>query len=155
MSSLLKLIRPAVLIGIAGTTALVAPTMASARPFDAPATAILCESGVSAVQSIIHADNEAVPAGSVFYAINEQGGEGATAAWFNTATMQFGMVPLVPTQLFPSSPAKAPIGVAETGAGQVISAVYGFYENAAGENCFVLPGVTTDTVAAPEPAATT
>jgi hypothetical protein len=145
--------RGAVVLAAAAAAALAFPALASAKPFDSPPTALNCASGVGQVASLVNSENENIPPGQVFYSIAELGGPGATVGWLNTDTMQYGTVPLEPTQLFPENPAKVPLGTAATGGGTVISAVFGMYQNAAGETCLLLPGTTTDEVPAPAPAA--
>ncbi|AEF42776.1 hypothetical protein [Hoyosella subflava] len=137
--------RSAFAISAAAAAAIAVPAIAGAAPFDNQPTVVLCESGIAGVQSVVNTDNDAVPAEHIFYVINEQGGDGANVGWLNIDSFQFGTQPLVPTE-FLADNVFVPLALAETGPGMVISAVYGIYENAAGEMCGVIPGFTTDQV---------
>lgn len=138
--------RTATVAGLVLAAAAAAPALAAAKPFDTQPTAALCASGFAGVQTLVHSETPVVPPGKVFFAINEQGGAGATATWLNLSTGQMGSAPLVPTQLVEGAEAKAPIALADTGVGTVVSTVFGVYQNAKNETCVLLPGVTTNEV---------
>jgi hypothetical protein len=140
--------RSACITVIAAAAAVAVPALANAKPFDSQPTPLFCTSGMAAVQTLINSESPLIPGGNVFYAINEQGGPGAMITWANVSTGQIGTAPIVPTQLVPTDPAMAPIALLETGAGTVLSAVYGSYTNAAGEMCVLVPGFTTNEVPA-------
>ncbi|MCW4352164.1 hypothetical protein ONR57_02495 [Hoyosella sp. YIM 151337] len=142
-----RVIRPLFATSAAAAAAIAAPAVAAAAPFDSQPTVLFCESGMAAVQSVVHTNNDAVPPGEIFYVINEQGGDGANVGWLNIDSFQFGTQPLIPTE-FLADGVFVPLTLAETGPGTVVSVVYGVYENAAGEMCGVIPGFTTDAVPA-------
>ncbi|GGC70405.1 hypothetical protein GCM10011410_24040 [Hoyosella rhizosphaerae] len=125
--------------------------VAAAKPFDTPPTPALCAGGVAVPQSFVAGDNGSLPPESVTYVINEQGGPGAMVAWLNvtealSGAVAFGTVDLEPTPI--GETAVAPLAMAETGPGTVLSAMFGLYENSRGETCVLLPGFTSDEVPA-------
>ncbi|MBB3036160.1 hypothetical protein [Hoyosella altamirensis] len=142
-------VRPAIAIAAAGALAVAAPIAAQAKPFDTPPNPVFCSGGIAAPHSYVQADDNNLPPELIAYVINERGGPGAMVSWLNlsqleTGNLLFGTEDLEPTEL--DEDFVRPITLVETGAGTVVSAMYGLYENARGELCLLLPGVTTDQV---------
>lgn len=141
--------KPTLALAAAGAVALAMPAPAAAKPFDTPPTPVFCSAGVAAPHSYVQAPDNNLPPEVVAYVINEAGGPGAMVSWLNlseleTGNIAFGTEDLVPTTL--EEDFVRPLVLADTGAGTVVSALYGLYENAQGEMCLLLPGITTDQV---------
>ena len=102
---------------------------------------MLCPAGIGAAESQVATDNATLDPEHVFYFLRDANGKGAQVAYLNLATGVTG------SQAFTNAPADTPwigtlpIALADTGAGPVVSAIYGMHTNTAGESCFLLPGI--------------
>ncbi|MFC4605745.1 hypothetical protein [Rhodococcus kronopolitis] len=129
--------RLAAVSAAASAAMLAAPALASAALIDVQPTALLCKSGIAPVQSLTHADQEAIEPDDLLFVVNEQGKSGPNVNWININTGETGADVMSPTEgIF-----NAPAVLVEPEGGTAISAVWGMYENAKGENCFLLPGI--------------
>lgn len=142
-------LRTVLTVAAASATAVALPAVAIAKPFEIPPTPVLCASGIATPHSYAQGGDINLPPEIVAYVINEEGGEGAMVTWLNVSellngTFTFGTEELAPYTL--EDGFVRPLVIANTGPGTVVSTMYGFYENAAGEQCLLLPGVTTDEV---------
>ncbi|WP_068165741.1 hypothetical protein [Rhodococcus phenolicus] len=129
-------LRAAVAAAFAGAATVAAAGAATAEPIDIQPTPLLCAGGIAPVESITYDEQEAVEAEELLYVVGEEGGNGATVNWFNLANGTSGAATLAPGES-----SDVPVALVEPEAGTVVSAVWGMHENAAGENCFLLPGI--------------
>lgn len=122
---------------LGGAAALLAPAAASAAPIDVQPTALLCPGGIAPVQSLSHADNAALEPDDLAFVVGEAGKAGPDVNWINVTTGETGATRMTPSE----GDAAYPAALVEPEGGIVVSAVWGNYQNAEGENCFLLPGI--------------
>ncbi|MFZ2526207.1 MAG: hypothetical protein WAX14_00935 [Rhodococcus sp. (in: high G+C Gram-positive bacteria)] len=139
-----KVLRAAITAAFAGATTMTAAGVATASPIDIQPTPLLCPDGIAVVQSVTHDEQEAVEAEELLFVVNEQGGSGGTINWFNLGNGTSGNASFGPAEDWHN----IPVALVEPEAGTVVSAVWGMYQNAQGQNCFLLPGIDVATVPA-------
>lgn len=137
MTKSMRTIRIAAAVAVGGAAAVVGAGSAAAEPIDIQPTPLLCSAGIPDVQSVTHDEQEAVEAEEILYVVNEAGGGGATVSWINVNTGVSGSATFEGAADWHN----IPVAHAEPEAGTVLSAVWGLHENAAGEQCFLLPGI--------------
>lgn len=132
-----RAVRATAVVAMGGAAAFAGTGTAAAAPIDFQPIPVLCPAGIAEAQSLTHDENDAVEGDELFYAINENSVGGATVSWINVNTGATGNTTLE------SNPDVfgAPTGLTEPEAGTVLSAIWGMHENAAGEQCFLLPGI--------------
>lgn len=140
MNKTRSVVRVAV-VTVGATAGLAGAGLAAAAPIEIQPTPMLCPGGIGAAESQVAIDNAILDPEQVFYFLRDANGTGAQVAYLNLTTGITG------SQAFTNAPADTPwistlpIALAETGAGPVVSAVYGMHTNTAGESCFLLPGL--------------
>lgn len=128
---------------LCGAAVLAAPGMASAKLIDVQPTLLFCGGGIAPVQSLTHADNDKIEPDDLLFVVNEQGKTGPNVNWINVDTGETGAGVMAPEKGISNAPAL----LVEPEGGTAISAVWGMYENAKGENCFLLPGIDVSQLA--------
>ncbi|QNG20801.1 hypothetical protein G4H71_09775 [Rhodococcus triatomae] len=137
MSRSLFPLRLAAVCALGGAAALVGSATVTAAPIDFQPIPLECEAGLASVLSVTHDEEAAVGGDEVLYVVSEPGGGGAWVTWLNLDTGVWSNETLVSTQELWGAPA----ALSSPQAGTVVAAVWGPHENAAGEQCFLLPGV--------------
>ncbi|QSE87886.1 hypothetical protein JWS13_04530 (plasmid) [Rhodococcus pseudokoreensis] len=141
MSTTRSVVRAVVVVTVGAAAGFAATGLGVAAPIDIQPTPMLCPAGIGAAESQVATDNATLGGEQVFYFLRDPNGKGAHVAYLNLATGVAG------SQAFANAPAGTPwigtlpIALAETGAGPVVSAVYGMHTNTAGEACILLPGL--------------
>jgi hypothetical protein len=134
-------VRAVILTAFGAAAGLALPGVAAGAPIDMQPTPMLCAGGIGDAESQVATDNATLDGEQVFYFLRDANGKGAQVSYLNLATGATG------SQAFANAPADTPwigtlpIALAETGAGPVVSAIYGMHTNTAGESCFLLPGI--------------
>ncbi|MGW0041851.1 hypothetical protein [Rhodococcus sp. NPDC003348] len=129
--------RVATAAALTGAAALAAPALASAAPIDIQPTPLFCAGGIAPVQSLTHQEQAAIEPDDLLFVVNEAGRSGPDVNWININTGETGAAELTPSE----GDAKFPAALVEPEGGVAVSAVWGNYQNATGENCFLLPGI--------------
>jgi hypothetical protein len=144
-----RTVRGMTILAATGAAAFAAPSLASAEPIDFQPIPIGCPAGVGPVDTETVLDEEDIATDEIEYEIEQDGSGGGRIGWLNLSTLEQG------TDMFPGPvDDEEPATVVRTGEGLVVSTVWGGHENAAGEACFLLPGIDlTDIPAAPPSAA--
>ncbi|MFD4470197.1 hypothetical protein ACFWPA_18120 [Rhodococcus sp. NPDC058505] len=130
-------VRAAAVAALGGAVVVGAPALAITAPIDVQPTPLGCQGGVATVQSLTHTDNDGIEPDDLLFVVNEQGRSGPDVNWINITTGETGADRMTPTEEILNAPAV----LVEPEGGVVLSAVWGPYENATGENCFLLPGI--------------
>ncbi|MBS9372952.1 hypothetical protein [Rhodococcus sp. B50] len=142
-----RTVRGITVLAAAGATAFAAPALASADPIDFQPIPVGCPAGIGLADTETVVDDEDASTGQIEYEIEQEGSGGGQIGWVNLGTLQLGTDAL-PGPVKDDEPAK----VVDTGAGLVVSAVWGAHQNAGGQGCFLLPGIDlTDVPSAPAP----
>lgn len=142
-----RTVRSITVLAAAGATAFAAPALASAEPIDFQPIPIGCPAGVGLADTETLFDDDDPSIGQIEYEIEQEGAGGGQIGWVNLGALQFG------TDALPEpADGEEPAQVVNTGAGLVVSAIWGGHQNAGGQSCFLLPGVDiTDVPAVPDP----